>query len=254
MRNIYLTDEYITKNPSLHKEDSLWKVSKIIPLVDKFIETVNKSEINLLDVGGGAGLILSAISAHIENNYDMNVNKFALDLSPGILEVQKKKNPDLKKALSENILNTSLSDKEIDLTLMIDVLEHVNNPLKALRVIKRISNFVIFKVPLEDNLINKIWNFVKGNKLKQNSIEKAGHINFYNFRKLQLQIKMHVGQILNLYFTNVFDYFRNSKYYKNKMTTKHKLVNRIATYVFKISPKFCSFIFTDFVMILVRCY
>jgi hypothetical protein len=81
--NLYLTDEYIIKNPSLHEEDSPWKVSKIIPLIEKFTGYLNKDEINLLDVGGGAGLILNATSTYIKERCGIKVNKFALDLSPG---------------------------------------------------------------------------------------------------------------------------------------------------------------------------
>ena len=53
LKNFYISDEYIAKNPSLHEEDSPWKVSKIIPLIDVFLGYSNKNEINLLDVGGG---------------------------------------------------------------------------------------------------------------------------------------------------------------------------------------------------------
>jgi len=66
MRSLYQTDEYIVNNPSLHEEDSPWKISKIIPLIDKLSSQLNKDEINLLDVGGGAGLILNATSTYIE--------------------------------------------------------------------------------------------------------------------------------------------------------------------------------------------
>jgi SAM-dependent methyltransferase len=253
-KNLYLTDEYIIKNPSLHEEDSPWKVSKIIPLIDKFTGYLNKDEINLLDVGGGAGLILNAVSTYIEKSYGIKVNKFALDLSPGMLEIQKKRNPDLKKALNEDICKTSLSTKEIDLTLMIDVLEHVPNPTEALGEVKRISKFVILKVPLEDNLLLKTLNFVRGGKPRQRAIETIGHINIYNFGKLKHQIEKHTGRILDFYFTNVFDYYRNSEHYKNKMKMRKKLINFVAAHLFRLSPKLCSLIFNDFVMILVKCY
>jgi ubiquinone/menaquinone biosynthesis C-methylase UbiE len=84
----------------------------------------------LLDVGGGAGVILSAVSTYIERNYSMKVNKFGLDLSPAILKIQKKRNPDLKKALNEDIYKTSLTDKEVDVTLLIDLLEMYLNQQK----------------------------------------------------------------------------------------------------------------------------
>ncbi|GAI48024.1 unnamed protein product, partial [marine sediment metagenome] len=39
---------------------------------------------------------------------------------------------------------------------MVDVLEHIPNPTAALKELRRISQYIIFKVPLEDCLILKI--------------------------------------------------------------------------------------------------
>lgn len=252
--NLYLIDEYIKKNPSLHEKDSPWKVSKIIPLIDEFVGYLNKDEMNLLDVGGGAGLILNAISAYIEKSYGIKVNKFALDLSLGMLEVQKKRNPDLKKALNEDIRKTSLGNKEIDLTLMIDILEHVPHPTEALEEVKRISKFALLKVPCEDSLLDRTSNFINGGRSRQRAIETFGHINVYNFGKLKYQIEKHTGRVIDSYFTNVFDYVQNSEHHKNKMKTRSKLINFVALNVFRLSPKLCSLIFTDFNMSLVKCY
>lgn len=138
MADLYRTNEYIRNNPSLHEEDSPWKIDKTIPLVDRFIGCIHKDNVNLLDVGGGAGLILDGISSYIEKKHQMNVSKYALDLSPGMLEIQKQRNPQLKRVLNEDIRSTTLRDKEIDLALLIDLLEHVPNPVKALEEIKEL--------------------------------------------------------------------------------------------------------------------
>jgi len=254
IRKLYLEDGYLKKIPTLHEYDSPWKLSKIIPLVDELLHKFERKEVNILDVGGGAGLILKWISKYIENNYNIIVNKFILDLSPEILEIQKKRNPDLKKALNENVFNTSLSNKEIDLTLMIDVLEHIPNPQIALNELRRISNFVILKVPLEDNLYYRIWNFLKKGEKRQLSIENSGHINFYNFYELKNQIGSHLGAIVNFYFTNVFEFLKRSPYYNRNMNFKDKLINLISLNMFKVSPKLTSSLFHDFVMILCKCY
>jgi len=254
VRNLYLRDEYIIKHPSIHKEDSPWKVNKIIPLIDGFVRNINKKQINLLDVGGGAGLILNAVSAYIEEKYGITVNKFALDLSPGMLEIQKKSNPDLKKALNEDIRKTSLCNKEIDLTLMIDLLEHVPNPAEALKEAKRISKFVILKVPLENNLFLKITNTVKKGRVRQHRIETSGHINVYDFSKLKKQIGYNLGQVVEFYFTNVFDYYLNSEHYKKQTPVRYRLMYVVASCIFRLSPWLCSLIFNDFVMMLVKCY
>lgn len=255
VKNLYSKDEYIIKHPSLHEEDAPWKVSKIVPLINRFIKYINKDEINLLDVGGGTGTILNAVSVYIKESFGIKVNKLALDLSPGMLEIQKKRNPDLKRSLNEDIRKTSLGHKEIDLTLMVDVLEHILNPIEALQEIKRISNFVIFKVPLEDTILFKISNLLKRGKARQFAFENVGHINFYDISKLKHQIENHAGQVLDFYFTNAFDYFLKSEHYRNNMKVRSKLENSIASYIFKLSPHLSSLIFScDFVMILVRCY
>jgi len=252
-KNLYRTDEYIMKHPSLHKQDSSWKVSKIIPLVDRCIRDIDKKQINLLDIGGGAGLILNAVSAYIKEKYCITVNKFALDLSPGMLEIQKKNNPDLERALNEDIRKTSLCDKEIDFTLMIDLLEHVPNPAEALKETRRISEFVILKVPLENNLFLRMKNFIKKGKTRQHLIENSGHINVYNFCEIKKQIENNLGQVVELYFTNVFDYYLSSGHYKKQMRVRYRLMYFVASCMFSLSPRLCSLIFCDFVMILVKC-
>jgi len=249
---LYLDDEYISKNPSLDVQDTSWKVSKIIPLIDTFISDFDKEAINMLDVGGGAGLICSQICTYIRKTYNRKINKFFLDLSPGILEIQKKNNPDFKLALNEDVRKTSLHDKQIDLTLIIDVLEHIPNPEIALREIRRITKFAIFKVPLENNLYNNIRNILTRGRQGKDMRTRFGHINFYSFKEIKRQIETHNGKIISFYFTNTFRYYNNSDFYRERIKTLDKFVNILGELTFKLSPKVCSLIFPDFVMILVR--
>lgn len=251
MQNFYSSDEYIAKNPSLHEEDSPWKVSQIIPLIDALMPKVDKSEINLLDVGGGAGLILSMISAYIEKNHHKKVNKFALDLSPGMLKIQSGKNPDIIMALNEDICHTSLGDKQIDLTLMIDVIEHIPGPEKAFRELQRISSYVIFKVPIEDNLTSNIVSIITRGKTRRYRIETLGHINLFNFNRLNNMIKDHNGTLLKYYYTNCF----NSLYTSDKdQKISMKAISYIEERTFKISPALSTVLFCNHIMALVKCY
>jgi hypothetical protein len=88
-RNIYTTDEYIKNCPSLHEEDTPWKVKKITPLIDILLKNIHKKEIVILDVGGGAGLILKEISNYLTER-GIKIKKYGLDLSPGMLKIQKR--------------------------------------------------------------------------------------------------------------------------------------------------------------------
>jgi SAM-dependent methyltransferase len=251
--NLYRSDEYIRQNPSLHEEDSPWKVEKIIPLVDTFISLYHKDHINLLDVGGGAGLILAGVSSYIEKQHRIKVSKYTLDLSPGMLEIQKQRNPQLVKALNEDIRCTTLRDKEIDLALLIDLLEHVPNPVQALEEIKRISCYALFKVPLDAYLAGTIGNLLKGGKPRRQAIEKIGHINMYTYSRVKNQIEKHTGHIVSSYFTNTHEYYLNSPYYKDSLNIQSRLTGMAGVYTFKFSPRLAAFLFYDFAMFLVKC-
>ena len=252
---LYKTDEYVNIFPTLFEEDSEWKLSKIIPLLDEWTTRVSESIkiINLLDVGGGAGLILRSVSSHIESKYDKKVNKYALDLSGAALEMQQKRNSDLKKVLKEDIADTSLENKAIDLTLLIDVLEHLAEPNKALKEIKRISRFVILKVPLEDNIVTNLSNLINSGRTRRELAEKLGHVNLYNHRTLKKQIREQLGGILNLSFTNAFELYLSSEKRRQDMKLTHRLANIICMRLFKVSEILASRIFNDFAVLLVEC-
>ncbi len=252
-KRLYRGNDYLIQNPSLHQEDSIWKTSRIIPLANKFVSQLDQEEINLLDVGGGTGLILNLLSNHLEENSKLKVNRYALDLSPKMLEIQKKNNPNLRKALNEDIRQTSLADKEIDLTLMVDVLEHIPNPAAALKELKRISRYIIFKVPLEDCLILKIYNILTQGKQRERSRIKVGHINIYNFDRLRKELERNAGEIIAYLYTNVFKYFIDSQHHQGKRGPK-KIYDYLGCGLYKISPRLTARIFNDFVIILVKCH
>jgi ubiquinone/menaquinone biosynthesis C-methylase UbiE len=119
-----------------------------------------------------------------------------------MLKVQSQNNPDLARCLNEDACKTSLEEKEVDVVLMIDVLEHIPRPEKALQEMKRISKYVILKVPLEKNIIRKAWNMIANNKERKHMITHFGHINTYSFPVLIQQIRTHLGKILYFSFLN----------------------------------------------------
>lgn len=247
---LYQENKYFEKNPTLHEEDSHWKISKILPLIDKLFNDkyITKNEIILLDVGGGAGIILKEVAEYITYIYGVRVNKICLDLSPGMLNVQKKNNPDAK-LLNEDICNTTLKNGSIDIILMIDVLEHIPDWKMALEELRRVTNFVIFKVPLERNLVNISLNYLKQGDVYKKGVESVGHINWYNLNDLDQGIETHFGHILDFFFTNVFDYY--GKNYSNiKFSKLGKIANSTGKLAFFLSPTLCSRLFPDFVMIL----
>lgn len=252
--DLYCSGEYIDKNPTLHEEDSSWKVTEIIPLIDTLLadKTTNSGEIDVLDVGGGAGLVLSQLSVYIQDRHNVKVNKFALDLSLGMLRVQRKNNPDLRASLNGDVRRICFSEKQIDIALMIDVLEHVPNPILALQELKRVAKYAVFKVPLENNLASKIWNLLSHGRSRSSQVENFGHVNLYTFHTLTRGIRAYLGQIRSFFFADIYQYslFLN----KGQKTSLEKMRNVLGYCLFSFSPLLCSFVLGGCLMILVECY
>lgn len=250
---LYGSDDYMSKNPTLHEEDSAWKVQKMLPFVDRFCAICGRKEIDVLDVGGGAGIILRDVSAYIEKKHGIKVRKHALDMSPGMLKIQARNNPGLSSARAQDICRTSIGAKEMDLALMIDVIEHVPEQENALSEIARISRFVIFKVPLEDNLMTRALNLATMGRQRRHWVEKIGHCNIYTFGSIRKAIEESTGEILDSSFTNVFRYYSTSEFYIRRGRVRDRMVNALGRALFFLSPRLCSLIVSDFSMFLVRC-
>ena len=191
--SFYTSDEYVSKSDLDTSSDGgphiRWKVDQVLPAVFSAVELLKKKKISLLDIGGGTGLALKLISSALSDNHSVSVSKYAADLSPAFLEMQINNNPDIVRALNEDVRHTSLEDKQIDISIMIDVLEHVPNPEEALVELSRISRFTVFKQPLEDNLLLNTYNLLTRDRQKRKGIETVGHINFYNFSSFKKSIE-----------------------------------------------------------------
>lgn len=246
--SLYTTDEYITKNPDLHESDSPWKISKLIPLVDKFASEHHQEKLNILDVGGGAGVILQEIGKHVQESFGKEINKYCLDLSPGMLKVQQENNPDAQ-IIESDIAKSGLKNKEIDLLLFVDVLEHVENPTAVLQEISRISKFAILKVPLENTLYFNLMNFLTRGNFRKRIIESIGHINVYSAKSLEAQVEKYCGEVIKKDFTNVYKYL-----WKNPDESfVSRVFNFFGFFTYLVSPKLSARVFNDYIILLIKC-
>jgi SAM-dependent methyltransferase len=248
---MYRSDEYISKNPDLFSFDSPWKANQAWPYIEHAVLQLKKPAIALLDVGGGAGEILKIVSERIASKHSVRVHKYLLDMSPGILEVQRKANPDFVRSLNEDVAHTSLADKEIDLALLLDVLEHVADPAAALREIRRVSHWAVLKVPLEDNLYFNLLNLKSRGRFRKKLAENLGHITVYNYAGLKRQVEANSGKVMMSGYTNAYSQFLHSPAYQ--LSFYHRMINRLAACLYPLSPGLCARVFNDFIMMLVDC-
>jgi hypothetical protein len=169
------------------------------------------------------------------------------------LRIQKNTNPDIESFFAEDITKTSLSDKQVDLSLMLDVLEHVPDPRRALKELKRISRYAIFTVPLGDAPMVKILKYVGANSSREATERDVGHVNFYNAKTLAQTLTKHCDIIVWTGFANIFEQYRGSELnYNDSAPDKAKIY--IAECLCGLSPKFCSSVLGDEIIVLVKCY
>lgn len=135
----------------------------------------------ILDVGCGEGFTLKKLE-------EKKIGKLlvGVDNTSTAIKIGKKIYPhlDLRKG---DIYNLDFKDDEFDVVLCTEVLEHLDDPEKAVAELKRVSKkYILFSVPNEPFFI--LANFMRGKYLKTfgNHPEHINHwtfISFENFLK-----------------------------------------------------------------------
>lgn len=251
MSKLYTSGDYIKKNPKLHVEDTPWKLAKVFPFVDYILPRLGTKNISLLDVGGGAGLILRAVAEHIRMK-GFNVDKYALDISSEMLDIQLKNNQDAQ-VFCEDIHDTSFANKTIDILLLLDVLEHVPMPGDALREIRRIAKYMIINVPLEDHIAMKTFDRISKGSIRQHLLDTYGHVNKYSYCTIMEELNC-IGNVLKYEFTNSYSNRLKTKAYQNAVINSkiYKLGLYFAAGCSLLSPRVASMLFGDTILCLVQ--
>lgn len=181
---LYISGEYLEKNPTWHVEESPWKAKQITRMM-KQNAIMPKT---ICEVGSGAGEVLK----QLEDKMDPTCLFWGYDISPQALE--------LSKSRANERLHFKLADIRhekdafFDLILILDVIEHVEDYFSLLRDIQPKSTYKIIHLPLDLS----IQSLLRPNNLM--GVRRAyGHIHYFN-KDTALQMLKDVGY-------EVLDYF-----------------------------------------------
>ena len=150
-------------------------------IISKFMtdlsETISPLEdVNsVIDIGCGEGFIINCL-----NRPDIT----GVDISKKALNIAKQKNSGCN-FCTGSIYNISFKKNSFDLVIATEVLEHLENPEKALQEIRRVSSsYCLFSVPNEPYF--RTMNFLRGKNLKRfgNDIEHVQNWSSREFVKL----------------------------------------------------------------------
>ena len=139
LEQIYISGDYLDRNPTWHIEESSWKAQQVI----RMIRNDHIDPKTICEVGCGAGEVLIQLQKYMSDDCLF----WGYDISPQAFELSKEKaNARLKFQLAD-----IRKEKDIffDLILVMDVIEHLEDYYSFLRDIKPIGHYKILHIPLD---------------------------------------------------------------------------------------------------------
>jgi len=164
--SIYEDEKYLSENKTWHVEDSPWKATQILRLING--HNIKLGTGTICEVGCGAGEILVQLSRQLSNDCTF----VGYDISPQLQNMRRERENDRIRFISQDFLT---SKEFYDILMFIDLIEHIEDYIGFLRKIKDRGHYKIFNFPLEIFAIKALM----GHKYL-NSRAKYGHIHYFN--------------------------------------------------------------------------
>jgi 2-polyprenyl-3-methyl-5-hydroxy-6-metoxy-1,4-benzoquinol methylase len=158
----YNDGTYLIKNPTWHMEDSHYKATNIMRMIDKH----NIQFKSCVEIGCGAGQILYELS----QQYPQAIFH-GYDISPQAISIAKQYETSNLKYFNKDILVEK--DVSYDLVALIDVIEHIEDYMLFLRRVREISKTFLFAIPLEITVSSVLRNTMKDAR------DSAGHLHYF---------------------------------------------------------------------------
>jgi cyclopropane fatty-acyl-phospholipid synthase-like methyltransferase len=138
MQAMYEGEVYSEHNPTWHEEDSPWKAKQI----RKIIEANTVPHTRICEVGCGVGSILTNLEQYFP---DSKLDGY--EISPYAYSKAKERETDRTKFHLGDV--TQADQTDFDITLIIDVIEHVEDYITFLKNLKHVGTYKILHIPLD---------------------------------------------------------------------------------------------------------
>lgn len=175
--SFYSDGSYIERHPTLHAEDSAYKMRYLAQLLDGVDPAAWPHRVRVLDVGGGAG-VLGRLVCEWFAARGHEVTCAAADLSPRMLELQRANNPYVHDVHLGSL--AAMRAEPFDLTLLIDVIEHVPAHHDLARTVDAMTRFVLYNIPTELNLCDWLRHLCLRGRYYPAQRTSLGHVHFFS--------------------------------------------------------------------------
>lgn len=163
----------------LHIEDSPRKIAELIAVVP-----ITFRGRRMLDVGADAGIITSAIGKQVGAKDVQAIEPSAVALPLVQENLQGFEQHVVHQTDFEQFMTSDL----FDLTMFIDVLEHVIDPVELLKKASQYSRFAAVRIPLEESIAVQVHQQLYGEDIQTLMEERYGHIHHFNRRAVREMI------------------------------------------------------------------
>lgn len=184
--NMYTDGSYHVKNPSWDVEDSAWKAGHIRQLLAKN----QLSPRRVADVGCGAGQVLRELVETVPTIEEA----VGFDISPQAIELcQRSSTAGLRFECLDFLTESS---ECFDLLLLVDVIEHVDDPHDFLQQLASRSRWKLLHIPLELSA----QSVLRGKPLLE-AWHGVGHLHFFTAELALTMIERAGYRVLDHHFT-----------------------------------------------------
>lgn len=170
--NLYTSGEYAVAHPTWHAEDSPWKAKQILKILRPCLSS--QGFMRICEIGCGVGVVLAELQGNLR---ELKVESVCVgyDVAPAAIKqaIDIHGQSDILRFECCDVL--SKPALECDLCLLIDVLEHLLDPVGFLQELhhRGVRQFIV-NLPLENSLIN----IVRGKTDPRRS--RVGHLHFWD--------------------------------------------------------------------------
>src|SRR6266478_2152888 len=141
-KNVFLNGEYLRRVPQWHADDSAWKASGIL----RMLELSDLSPRSIGEVGCGTGEVLRQLQLKMAPGCVFS----GYDIAPQAIELSRTRENDRLHCRLGDIRDIrNDTNARFDLLLVLDVLEHQENYFSFLRDIKPLAPYKIFHTVLD---------------------------------------------------------------------------------------------------------
>jgi len=147
-------------------KDANFKVKEMKKLLEPYVALLPKDKLRVLDLGCGDGKTTFLIRDALKDLGFNGIKVYGYDIHPKILKFKGDKDVTFVRKDITRI------KKKFDLIVLLDVIEHIPDPVETLRKISKSAKFILLYLPLEDCFLIKLRN------LFRKRIKQSGHLIF----------------------------------------------------------------------------